>query len=254
MKKNLILLCSFLAVMAFSCQNAGKTNKSNEIQTLSENLLPSEASVKERVEQMLEMDFVNDVDKILTKEMLEKQEHAQGVFYAVEYFTGFSWNTGLIDQCSPDASASITGVKVLDATHSDVEMHWVDDSCYDLPYTLHLLLEDGQWKIDDVYYPNGGEGNESHTLRDDCDAFYDMVSELYANGPVDEIMEYLLGEEPAEEDYTHPLTIFYNNPQAVKSHVTQLSNNHELFKKNPGYTAEMGQQIEAMIARMESHL
>ncbi|MBQ8959207.1 MAG: hypothetical protein IJ057_12055 [Bacteroidales bacterium] len=254
MRKILLFSLVAVAMMAVSCQNAGNKGEAVEVQKIVDDKLATETSVRQRVEQMLQMDVVDDLDKMLTPNLLAQLEHAESVFYAGNYFMGFNWNTGLLDQCSPDAAAQIKDVRLTDATHACADMRWYDEECYDLPYTLNLVLDQGQWKIDDVAYPTGGEGNEIHTLRDDCEAFFDMVSELYAKASANETMEYLLGEEPTEEDYTNPVTIFYNSPQAVENLVAQMRNNHELFKKNSDYTDEMGQQIEAMIARIESHL
>ena len=47
-------------------------------------------------------------------------------------------------------------------------------------------------------------------------------------------MEFMVGEEPLEENYTDPQCIYYNNPDAVKDLVQGIKNCHELFKQNPG--------------------
>jgi hypothetical protein len=40
----------------------------------------------------------------------------------------------------------------------------------------------------------------------------------------------------------------------VKSLIDGIKNCQELFKKNPGYTEEMGKQIDAMIERISAHI
>lgn len=126
-------------------------------------------------------------------------------------------------------------------------MRYVDEGCYDIQYVLHLLREDGQWRIDDVTFETG------NTLKGDCEAFCKDVVEMYWMNPADEIVAFLLEEEPLEESYTDPATIFYNNPQRIHEYAEELRNCNKLFSLNPNYTEEYGQQIEAMIKRIESH-
>ena len=163
------------------------------------------------------------------------QQQALGVHYEGDYFMGFQWNTGVLDACSENAETTIEGVKVIDSLHADVDMRYLDEGCYDETYTLHLLNEGGQWKIDDVDYQVG-------TLREECKAFQEEVADLYATRPVEEVLACLLGEEPTEENYSDPASIYYNNPEALKELADIMGNCLELFKKNPGYTDEMGQQ------------
>lgn len=242
MKKSLLLSLSVLAIMVMSCQNAGNGGKE-----IKEDNRQSEAIVKQAVEQMMLMDVEKDADKMLTAEMCAIHQQAHGVNYEGYYFMGFQWNTGVFDACSEDANVTIEGVKVIDSLHADVAMRYFDEGCYDEPYTLHLLNEGSQWKIDDVDYQVG-------TLREECRAFQEDVVELFATRPAEEVMAYLLGEEPTEESYSNPKTIYYNNPAAVKKLVNNLGNCLELFKKNPDYTDEMGQQVEAMIGRIKTRL
>lgn len=232
MKRALLVLVS-LVIMA-SCSNVGDKAKDTE-----------EDVIKQRVEEMMLL----DADQILTPDLLAIQQHAQSVHFEGDYFFGFEWNTGVFDVCS-EPELTITGVKPIDSLHCDVNMRYLDEGCYDFSYTLNLLKEKGQWMIDNVTYNEGIYAN----LRVECEAFYEDVAELYREASADEIMEYLLGEEPSEENYTDPGTIYYNNPQAVKNLVDDLRNCLELFKKNPDYQDEMGQQVEAMIARIETHL
>ena len=67
-------------------------------------------------------------------------------------------------------------------------------------------------------------------------------------------MEFFAGEEPVESSYTDPECIYYNNPEAVKGLVENIKKCQELFKQNPGYTEEMGKQIDAMIERISAHI
>ena len=243
MKKLLLFLLAFLALMAMSCQNTGNGGQ----KTAKEDNQQVEAAVKQAVERMMLMDVDKDMDKMLTAEMCAIQQQTLGVNYEGDYFMGFQWDTGIFDVCSENADATIEGVKVIDSLHADVEMRYFDEGCYDEPYTLHLLNEGGQWKIDDVDYQVG-------TLREQCVTFQEEVAKLFATRPADEVMAYLLGEEPTEENYSDPGTIYYNNPAAVKKLIDNLGNCLELFKKNQGYTDEMGQQVEAMIGRIKARL
>lgn len=236
--KTFFSMIAVLALMAISCQNSNKGDKAS---------VSEETLVLQCVERMM----VSDVDQILSEDMLALQNRAKSVHYDGYYYWGFEWNTGVFDVCSEDADAKIEGVHLRDSLHCDVDIRYVDEGCYDIPYTLNLLKEQGQWKIDEVVYH---DGQDSHTLRGDCEAFYEDVAEMYATNPANEVMDFLLGEEPTEESYTEPGTIFFNNPQAVKSYADELRNCLELFKNNPDYTDEMGQRIEAMIAHIEGHL
>lgn len=243
MKKSLLFSLAVLAMMAMSCQNAGNGGQ----ETTKEDNQPTEAAVKQAVEQMMLIDVDKDADKILTAEMHALQQQALGVHYEGDYFMGFQWNTGVLDACSENAETTIEGVKVIDSLHADVDMRYLDEGCYDETYTLHLLNEGGQWKIDDVDYQVG-------TLREECKAFQEEVADLYATRPVEEVLACLLGEEPTEENYSDPASIYYNNPEALKELADIMGNCLELFKKNPGYTDEMGQQVEAMIGRIKARL
>ena len=243
MKKSFLFSLAVLAMMALSCQNAGNGGK----ETTNEGNQPTEASVKQAVEQMMQMDVANDMDKLLTADMLALQQKALGVHFEGDYFMGFQWNTGVFDVCSEDFEAKIEGVKLIDSLHSDVDMRYVDPGCYDEPYTLHLLKEDGQWKIDDVEY-------QESTLREQCKLFYEEVAEWYRTASPETILDSFMTEEPSEENYTDPNTVYFNNPMEVQKLISEIYNNHELFKQNPGYTEEMGAQIEAMVSRIKTHL
>ena len=143
----------------------------------------------------------------------------------------------------------IEGVKQIDSLHCDVDMRYVDKGCYDDAYTLKLLKENGEWRIDDVVY---SEGNG--TLRDDLKTFYVDMEETYRTTSPEEIMEFMLSEEPLEENYTDPESIFYKNPKAVLEVIDGIKCCHELFMKNPGYTVEYGQQIDEMVNRIAAHI
>lgn len=243
MKKTILFSLAIVAMMVLSCQNEGKGDQENaakENQT-------TEASVKQVVEQMMQMDVANDMDKLLTADMLAMQQKTLGVHFEGDYFMGFQWNTGVFDVCSEDFETKIEGVKLIDSLHSDVAMRYVDPGCYDEPYTLHLLKEDGQWKIDDVEY-------QESTLREQCKLFYEEVAEWYRTASPETILDLFMTEEPSEENYSNPNTIYFNNPMAVQKLISEICNNHELFKQNPGYTEVMGAQIEAMVSRIKTHL
>ena len=242
MKKTLFAAIAFLAVMAMSCQNTnngGKEQASKEKET--------EAQIKQRVEQMMQMHELFDADKILSADLLALQEKAQGVHLWANFFPGFQWDLAVQDACSENRSAKIEGVTPVDSLHCDVAMRYVDSTCYDAPYTLKLLKENGEWKIDDVLF------NES-SLREDCKDFYEDMVDSYSTEDPKDIMEFFAGEEPLEANYSDPECIYYNNPDAVKSLIDNIKNCQELFKKNPGYTEEMGKQIDAMIERISAHI
>ena len=214
MKKSLFATFVLLALMAMACQHTGKDNTPKV----------NEAEIRQRVEQMMLLDD----EQILTAEMLAVQQRAESVHYEGAYCFGFEWDTGVYDACS-EPTLSITEVKPIDSLHCDVGIHYLDEGCYDFHYTLNLLQENGQWLIDDVTYDEGIHT----TLRDECDAFYEDVAEYYRTADAEEILENLLNDEP--------------DPWCIR-------NCPELFKQNPDYTDEMGQQIDAMIAGIEEHL
>ena len=245
MKKSMLFSLAVVAMMAMSCQNAGKGKGGNE--TAKKDNQPTEASVKGAVEQLMLLDVGEDADKILTAEMFAIQQQTQGVHFEGDYFMGFQWNTGVMDACSDNIETKIEGVKLVDSLHSDVAMRYVDEGCYDEPYTLHLLKENSQWKIDDVDF-------QESTLREQCRLFYEEVAEWYRTESPETIMEFFMTEEPLEENYTDPNTVYCNNPKAIKTLIGEIRNNHELFKMNPNYTEEMGRQIDAMIDRIATHI
>ena len=242
MKKTLVAVVAFLAVMAMACQNTG--NGGNEKASKEKE---NEAQIKQRVEQMMQMHELFDADKILTADLLALQEKAQSVHFWADFFPGFQWDLAVQDACSENREARIEGISPVDSLHCDVAMRYVDSTCYDAPYTLKLLKENGEWKIDDVLF------NET-SLREDCKDFYEDMVDAFGTEDPKEIMEFMVGEEPLEENYTDPQCIYYNNPDAVKDLVQGIKNCQELFKQNPGYTEEYGKQIEEMIERISAHI
>ncbi len=241
MKKTLFVAIAFLTMVTMACQNTGN----NEPATKEKG---NEELIKQRVEQMIKMDADVDADKLLTADMFALQSRAQGVHFCADYCFGFQWDLGVMDACSQKQEVLIDSIKPIDSLHCDVAMRYVDSICYNDPYTLKLLKEKGEWRIDDVVYQEGG------TLRNDCKSFYEDMVNTYRTTDPKEIMEFLSQEEPLEENYTDPACIFYNNPNAIKEVIDGVKNCHELFKQNPGYTEEYGKQIEAMIERISSHL
>ena len=228
-----MVLGMVLLIVTTSCQEG--RNKATDTE---------ETKIRQRVEEMI----LSGTNEILTSELLAIQQHAQSVSFEDAYFFGFEWNTGVYDVCN-DVSLDIVDIKLVDTLHSDVKMHYLDEGCYDFNYTLNLLKRNGQWWIDDVTYDEG----IYPTFRVEAEAFYEDVAELYRVASPEEIMEYLLNEEPSENSYTEPGFIFYNNPEAVEDLIDMLRNCHELFKQNPGYTEEFGKQIDTMIERIAMH-
>lgn len=239
MKKTLFAAVAFLAVMAMACQNTGNETNSKETAV--------ETQIKQRVEQMMKMSEVDDADKMLTAELLALQEKAQSVHFWANIFPGFQWDLAVQDACSENRYAKVESVTPVDAQHCDVAMRYIDSTCYTYPYTLKLINENGQWKIDDVLY------NES-SMREDCKDFYEDMVEVYTTDSPEEIMEFLLGEEPTEANYTDPECLYYNNPEALRGLVETIKTSQALFEKNPGYTEEYGKQLAAMIERIQSHI
>jgi hypothetical protein len=238
MKKVLFSAIAFLAVMAMACQNTNNGGKEQAPKT--------EELIKQRVEQMIQMHEVFDADKILTADMLALQEKAESVHFWANFCPGFQWDLGIEDACSANREVNIEGVKPIDSLHCDVAMRYVDSTCYNTPYTLKLLKEKGEWRIDDVLY------NES-SLRDDCKDFYEDMVDTYSTTDPKEVMEALMSEEPNEDNYTDPECL-YSNPEALKDLVQGIKNCQELFKQNPGYTEEYEKQINAMIERIAAHI
>jgi len=243
MKKTLFAALAFMAVMAVACQNTGKGDEAASKEK------EFEAQIKQRVEQMIQMHELYDADKLLTEDMLALQAKAQGVHFCADFCPGFTWNLGVMDACSPEQEINIEGIKPIDSLHCDVAMRYVDSGCYNESYTLNLLNENGEWKVDDVNY---GEGNG--TLRGDCQSFYEEMVKTYQTTSPEEIMEFMRQEEPAEALYSDPECVFYNNPEELKNHIQGIRNCQELFKQNPGYTEEYAKEIDAMIERMSAHI
>ena len=241
MKKTVVALIAVLAVMTMACQHSGKGTKDASKE--------SEALIEQRVKEMMQMKEYYDADKLLTADLLAMQKKASSVHFWSVFFPGFQWDLGVMDACSENQEVKMEGVKLIDSLHCEVAMRYVDEGCYNDPYTLKLLKENGEWKIDDVSY-NEGE----NSLRDDCQTFYaDVVEEYRSNSP-EEIMEFFMTEEPIEENYSDPECIYYNNPDAVRGLIEEIKSCHELFKQNPEYKEEYGQQIDAMVERIAAHL
>lgn len=245
MKKSLFAAIFFLAVMAMACQNSGKGNS----EPASKEKENEEEVIKQRVEQMTKMNADDDADKLLTADMFALQSKAQSVHYYADICYGFQWDLGMQDACSENRGAVVEGVKLVDSLHCDVAMHYIDSTCYESNYTLKLLKENGEWRIDDVVYNEG-----YNTLREDCKDFYAYMVDVFTTEDPKEIMGLFMSEEPQEFLYTDPECIYYNNPAALKSLIEDIKNWQELFKKNPGYTEEYGNQIEAIIERISSHI
>ena len=240
MKKTVFAAIAFLAVMAMSCQNTDKKKEDAAKEF--------EAQIKQRVEQMIQLNEYFDADKLLTADMFALQEKAQSAHFWADFCPGFQWDLGVMDACSENREVNIEGIKPVDSLHCDVAMRYVDSTCYNEPYTLNLLKENGVWKIDNVAY-NEGE----NTLREDCkDLYEDMVDTYRTNSP-EEIMEFLVQEEPSEANYTDPDCIFSNSNE-LKHLIEGIKTCQELFKQNPGYTEEHEKQINAMIERISAHL
>ena len=242
MKKTLFAAVAFLVVMAMACQNTGNETKKTESKV-------DETQIKQRVEQMIKMHEIYDADKMLTADLYALQTKAQSVHFWANFFPGFQWDLAVQDACSENREAKIEGIKPIDSLHCDVAMRYVDSVCYNTPYTLKLLKENGEWKIDDVVYNEG-----DNTLREDCKDFYEDVVDTYRTTDPKEIMEFLNSEEPAEAVYSDSECLYYNNPEAVKELIQSIKDCQELFKQNPGYTEEHEKQIGAMIERISKHL
>ena len=195
------------------------------------------------------MNEVNDASQLLTADMLALQTQAQSVHFWADFCPGFQWDLGTQDACSDEQEVNIEGIEPIDSLHCNVAMRYVDEGCYDMPYTLNLLKENGEWKIDNVIF-NEGNG----TLRDDCKTFYDDMVDTYSTTSPEEIMDFLSQEEPAEELYSDPECIYYNNPDEIKHLIESIENCRELFKQNPGFTEEHEKQINAMVERIASHI
>lgn len=241
MKKTLFAAIAFLAVMAMSCQNSGKRDEEAAMKEF-------ENQIKQRVEQMIQMHELFNADQILTADMLAVQQKAQSVHFWADFCRGFQWDLGTMDVCSENPEVKIVGVKPIDSLHCDVDMRYVDPDCYNTPYTLNLLKENGEWKIDDVTYEGGG------TLREDCKDFYEDMVETYRTTSPDEVMEFLSQEEPSEANYTDPECIFYNNPEEIQRLIEGIKNCQELFRQNPEYTEDHEKLITEMIERISTHL
>lgn len=224
-----------LAMTAMACQHTVKDNAPKV----------SEDEIRQRVEEMMLLDS----EQILTDEMLAIQQHARSVHFEGDYCFGFEWNNGVFDACS-EPTLSIEGIKPVDSLHCDVDIHYLDEGCYDFHYTLNLLKEKDQWLIDNVTYNEGIYAD----LRVECNAFYEEVAELYRSADAEEVIANLLAEEPDPWCYMTPSCLYYEDPEALQGLIDEIKNCHELFRQNPGYTEEYGIQIDEMIERIAEHL
>lgn len=246
-----------MALMAVACQaNENKSAASAEANPAAVPVASqkTEAAVRQRVEEMKLVEY-KDQDQILTKGLQEEIAHAHSIFNISEsdLYVGFEWAPGILDVCGDkEPEIKIDKVEVIDENRAAVDMLYVDKPCYEIPYQLNLLWEDGAWKIDDVAYSEQEAG--WGTLRDQCHTYYDIMVESYKNDLARDILENILSWEPTEQDYNDPGTIYYNNPKELQLLIEQVQNSHALFKKNPGYEPAMGKKFNEMIARIKKHL
>jgi len=213
----------------------------------------SQTAIRQRVEQMRQVDYEHQ-DEILSARLLQALNHAHSIFNISEddTYVGFEWNANVLDVCGDkEPQVKIGNVQVVDDTHAKVDMRYVDQPCYDIPYVLYLVWENGNWMIDDVDYPESEEDGWGN-LRSQCDSYYNLMVEAYKTDPAQDILENMLSMEPSEEDFQDQGTIYYKNPKEVLKLINQINNGHELFKKNPGYTPAMGQKIEQMLERISN--
>ena len=82
-------------------------------------------------------------------------------------------------------------------------------------------------------------------MRDQCSSLYDLLAQGYINEPAQDVISKMLAMEPTEKAYNDPATIYYNNPKELNHLIEQISNGHELLKKNPG---------NDMIGRIKKHI
>ncbi len=214
------------------------------------------ADVRRCVEQMIQVDH-RAMDQILTSALNAVLAHAHSIFSVTDddTFVEFSWAPGLLDVCDVNGpEVRIVNVNIVAEGHAVADILYVDTPCYEIPYTLDLLWEDGKWKIDDVFYSEQEEREGWRTLRDQCSSLYDLVAQGYINQPAQDVIASMLAMEPTEKDYSDPATIYYNNPKQLSHLIEQISNGHELLKKNPGYTPAMSKQLNDMIARIKKHI
>ena len=213
------------------------------------------ADVRRRVEQMIQVDLHN-VDQILTSNLNAILAHAHSIFGVTDddTFVEFSWAPGILDVCNVNGpEVRIVNVNIIAEGHAVADMLYVDNPCYEIPYTLDLLWEDDEWKIDDVFYSEQ-EKEGWRTLREQCGSLYDLLAQSYINEPAQDVIAKMLAMEPTEKAYNDPATIYYNNPKELNHLIEQISNGHELLKKNPGYTPAMSKQLNDMIARIKKHI
>ena len=247
MKATKLILWAVMAVMAVACQ--ANENKSAAVTEAAPAAAPAasqktEAAVRQRVEAMKLVEY-KDQDQILTKGLMKELAHAHSIFNISEsdLYVGFDWAPGILDVCGDkEPEIKIDKVSVIDENRATVDMLYLDKPCYELPYQLLLLWEDGAWKIDDVAY--GEQEAGWGTLRDQCYTYYNIMVESYKNDLAQDVFENILSWEPTEENYNDPGTIYYNNPKEIKS----------LIEQNPGYKPEMGKKINEMLDRVKKHL
>ena len=106
MKKIVFAAIAFLAVMAMACQN---TDNGGQESASKEN----EAQIRQRVEEMIQMNEVNDASQLLTADMLALQTQAQSVHFWADFCPGFQWDLGTQDACSDEQEVNIEGIETI---------------------------------------------------------------------------------------------------------------------------------------------
>lgn len=209
----------------------------------------AETALKACVSQMMQIEPYGNLQHLLTTDLLPQQQQAHDIINCLgNDYMGFEWNTGVLDVCGDTPQTTIQAMRIVDATHAQVDMRYVDRPCYDLPYTMFMLREDGQWKIDDILY-----AEDSTTLRQRSEEFCQEMAQQYTDMPIDEIMDCLLTMEPSEHQLSDPAIIYHNNPQALRTLARQLRSTHELVKANPGYNhTTHGKALNDMVKRIEA--
>lgn len=247
------MICAAMVLVAMGCHASENKTAAPVAASVPSPAPTSQTAIRQRVEQMRQVDYEHQ-DEILSVRLLQALNHAHSIFNISEddTYVGFEWNANVLDVCGDkEPQVKIGNVQVVDDTHAKVDMRYVDQPCYDIPYVLYLVWENGNWMIDDVDYPESEEDGWGN-LRSQCDSYYNLMVEAYKTDPAQDILENMLSMEPSEEDFQDPGTIYYKNPKEVLKLINQINNGHELFKKNPGYTPAMGQKIEQMLERISN--
>jgi len=194
-------------------------------------------------------DSYNEPERIFTPDLLQLVRDAQDLWVFDIGYEGFTWDMKAQDQCSEEPYVHIEKITILGDEDADVAMRYVDGTCANDPYTLHLHQVDGKWLIDDVEWTD--DGTPTSERREAEDYIEEMIEQLMEM-PAKDVMARIRELVPTTEELNDPDSELHDNPAEIEHRAVIMEAIKECFEQNPAYTAAMGKEIERLAAKTRS--